>query len=160
MQRGDAFVSCGNERSIRRAEKRDAEVLTMLAGLLWPDNDPGDLRGEMESILEADDGAIFICLNGGKPTGFAHCSLRHDYVEGSEKNPTAYLEGIFVMPGHRGEGAASELLRHCESWAAEMGCAEIASDCELENLESARFHSCKGFLEVNRIICFVKKLKA
>lgn len=153
-------MSCNDMRCIRRAEIQDAEELAMLAGLLWPGHNLAELRGEMEEILRSDRDAIFICRHGGKPSGFAHCSLRHDYVEGAERSPTAYLEGVFVMPGHRGEGIAAEMLRSCEKWAAEAGCTEIASDCELDNAESLSFHMRAGFTEANRIICFIKKLEA
>jgi len=158
--RGDVLVSCDDIGCIRRAEIQDAGELAMLAGLLWPGHDPAELRGEMEEILRSDRDAIIICRHGGKPTGFAHCSLRQDYVEGAERSPTAYLEGVFVMTGHRGEGIAAEMLRSCEKWAAEAGCTEIASDCELDNAESRGFHMRTGFTEANRIICFIKKLHA
>ena len=36
---------------------------------------------------------------------------------------------------------------------------ELASDCELDNEESLRFHLALGFEEANRIICFRKSLK-
>lgn len=39
-----------------------------------------------------------------------------------------------------------------------MGCREFASDCELTNEESLRFHLGTGFTEANRIICFTKPL--
>lgn len=151
-------MGCDDVRSIRRAESKDAEDLIMLAGLLWPGNDPADLRCEMEEILGSVEDAVFICQHDGNPTGFAHCSLRKDYVEGAQESPVAYLEGIFVMPEHRGEGTAAEILRMCERWASEAGCSEIASDCELDNSDSLRFHMKAGFSEANRIICFIKKL--
>jgi len=37
-------------------------------------------------------------------------------------------------------------------------CSEIASDSEIENAFSAGFHHAAGFNEVNRIICFAKKV--
>lgn len=149
-----------SKRQIKVAKRQDVEDLTKMASILWPDHDKADLRCEMDGIIEKDKGIIYLCLHGGKPIGFAHCSIRGDYVEGAEKSPTAYLEGIFVMPENRGEGVASDLLRHCEVWAAEMGCEEIASDCELNNLESERFHLRSGFSEANRIICFIKSLES
>lgn len=51
-----------------------------------------------------------------------------------------------------------EMLLACENWAKTMGCKEFASDCELDNEESLQFHLKMGFEEVNRIICFTKKL--
>lgn len=156
---GDILVGSSDGRITRRAERRDAGDLTRLASALWPDHNLAELSAEMDGILMGDEEAAFICMYGDKPAGFAHCTLRRDYVEGSEESPTAYLEGIFVVPEHRGEGIASELLMRCEGWALEMGCAEIASDCELGNLDSERFHLRSGFSEANRVICFIKRLK-
>ncbi len=34
--------------------------------------------------------------------------------------------------------------------------AEMASDCELQNTDSLKFHLAMGFEEANRIICFKK----
>ena len=51
-----------------------------------------------------------------------------------------------------------ELLSAAENWAREQDCREFASDCELDNVGSLHFHLNVGFQEVNRIICFTKKL--
>jgi aminoglycoside 6'-N-acetyltransferase I len=69
-----------------------------------------------------------------------------------------YLEGIFVAEDRRHQGIAKALLAACEGWARDQGCAEFASDCELSNVDSLRFHLALGFGEANRIICFTKKI--
>ena len=79
-------------------------------------------------------------------------------MEGTYSSPVGYLEGIFVREEFRHQGIAKQLLFACENWAKEQGCREFASDCELGNTESLRFHLGLGFEEANRIICFVKKL--
>ena len=89
---------------------------------------------------------------------FAQCQLRRDYVEGTETSPVGYLEGIYVREDFRRRGVARELLAACEQWARKQGCREFASDCELTNRESERFHRALGFGEAGRISCFVKKL--
>lgn len=38
------------------------------------------------------------------------------------------------------------------------GGLEFASDCELDNEDSLKFHLKMGFVEANRIICFTKRL--
>lgn len=48
------------------------------------------------------------------------------------------------------------LLETCQKWAKEQGCTEFASDCELDNENSRKFHLKMGFVEANRIICFTK----
>ena len=77
---------------------------------------------------------------------------------GTDSSPVGYLEGIFVKEEHRKNGYAKELLCACEKWAKEMGCDEFASDCELNNVDSFEFHMAMKFDEVNRIICFKKKI--
>ena len=37
-------------------------------------------------------------------------SLRHDYVEGCQNSPTAYLEGIFIILDFRSQGIGDKLL--------------------------------------------------
>ena len=51
------------------------------------------------------------------------------------------------------------MLEACQKWAKEQGCAEFASDCQLDNEDSLKFHIKMGFVEANRIICFTKQLK-
>jgi aminoglycoside 6'-N-acetyltransferase I len=140
---------------IRKAEFSDLPVLTDLALKLWPDHDREDMHEELASIMEKPDAAFFLAENA---SGFAQCQLRRDYVEGTESSPVGYLEGIYVDDSHRCQGIARELLSTCENWAREQGCREFASDCELTNTQSLRFHLSLGFEEANRIICFTKKL--
>ena len=143
---------------IRKAEISDLPVLAELACLLWPEHTAAEMQEDLADIMEKADAAFFLALGEEKTVGFAQCQLRYDYVEGTEKSPVGYLEGIYVAAGYRKQGIARELLHACENWAAAKGCAEFASDCELTNLESLRFHLNAGFEEANRIICFVKKI--
>lgn len=143
---------------IKRARIEDVEVLAGLAIQMWTDHDLKDLTEEFRQLVTNDESVCFIKYVDGKPIGFAQCQLRRDYVEGTESSPVGYLEGIFVSDGYRTRGFASELLTKCEKWAREKGCTEFASDCELDNIDSFRFHMALGFEEANRIICFRKKL--
>ena len=140
---------------IRKAEFSDLPVLTGLALKLWPDHDREEMYEELSSIVAKPDAAFFLAENA---SGFAQCQLRYDYVEGTESSPVGYLEGIYVEEGCRRQGLARALLAACENWARERGCREFASDCELTNTQSLRFHLSLGFEEANRIICFTKKL--
>ena len=128
-----------------------------LADELFPGHGPGELLAEWKA-LPPGAWAVFLAAEGGAPAGFAQCQLRHDYVEGTETSPVGYLEGIYVRVPFRGRGTARGLLSACEDWAAERGCGEFASDCELGNTGSVAFHSRAGFAEANRVVCFVKPL--
>lgn len=143
---------------IKSGEEKDIPVLAELAVQMWENASIGELAEEMAELMAGEDARFFIKYEQEIPVGFAQCQLRHDYVEGTESSPVGYLEGIFVRADYRHRGYAGELLRECEKWAREKGCREFASDCELVNEDSRRFHMAMGFSEANRIICFTKEL--
>ena len=134
------------------------ETLANLAVQMWKNHTVKDLIKEFSQIMAKEGSRFFLKYENDIPVGFAQCRLRYDYVEGAETSPVGYLEGIFVAENFRKRGYAAEMLAECEKWAGENGCHEFASDCELENIDSFYFHKAVGFAEVNRIICFAKKL--
>ena len=142
---------------VEKAAASDLPAVAGLAARMW-DHPATELEAEFAALLADPEAAVFTAKQGGETVGFAQCQLRHDYVEGTETSPVGYLEGVCVDEAHRRQGLAGALLRACEAWAREQGCAEFASDCELENTDSLRFHLAAGFEEANRIICFTKKL--
>ena len=144
---------------IRKADKKDADILAALAVQMWTEHDPDELAEEFRELTENEDAVCFLKYADGTPVAFAQCQLRHDYVEGTNTSPVGYLEGVFVSEAYRKKGFAAELLAACEKWAKEKGCTQFASDCELENADSLKFHLAMGFEETNRIICLKKKIK-
>ena len=143
---------------VREAEERDLDKVAELAALMWTGHSAGELRNEFSEILLRGNARFFLKYEGDVSAGFAYCQLRSDYVEGTKTSPGGYLEGIFVRENCRGRGYGAELLAECEKWARANGCREFASDCEIDNLDSLRFHMAMKFSEANRIICFSKKL--
>ena len=143
---------------INRAGLEEVSSLAKLAVLLWPEHQAEALGQEIALLMAENKAAFFLAREGGLSIGFAQCALRHDYVEGTSTSPVGYLEGLYVLEEHRRGGVAAGLLSACESWARQQGCREFASDCELHNEQSLRFHLTTGFEEANRIICFTKKL--
>lgn len=140
------------------ATEAELEPVTDLALALWPAHERAALRQELAETLADGEAAVFLLLAGGEAAAFAQVGLRRDYVEGTSTQPVGYLEGIYVRPNWRRQGLARRLLDACETWARKMGCAEMGSDCALDNGDSALFHLRAGFKEAGRIICFAKKL--
>ena len=136
----------------------DLPVLTGLALELWPDYGADTMYYDLGKIMVAGESVFFLAYREDTAVGFAQCQLRHDYVEGTETSPVGYMEGIYVRKADRSLGFASQLMKACEDWARAEGCMEFASDCEMDNADSLAFHLKLGFKEVNRIICFAKKL--
>lgn len=142
---------------IKKCRKDDCRALAELANRLWPAHSVSELENECRALIDKNT-AFFIDYEDGAPAAFAQVSVRNDYVEGTDSSPVAYLEGIFVETRYRNRGIAKSLLNECEIWARQNGCRQLASDCELSNGTSYRFHLRCGFEEVNRIICFKKDL--
>ena len=142
---------------VEKPEASELPAVAELAARMW-DHPAEELEAEFAVLLDDPEAALFTAKHNDEIIAFAQCQLRHDYVEGTSTSPVGYLEGIYVDEAHRHRGVAAALLRACEAWAKEKGCAEFASDCELDNRDSLRFHLAVGFEEANRIICFTKRL--
>ena len=144
---------------IKKATKEDTVTLAGLAVKMWSNHSIDELANAFLDCVNNENSECFIKYSDKVAIGFAQCGLRFDYVEGTKSSPVGYLEGIFVEEQFRHKGYAKELLKACENWAKDKGCSEFASDCEIENLTSLKFHLSMGFDEANRIICFKKEIK-
>lgn len=103
--------------------------------------------------------AVIVADRGdGSLAGFVEIGSRN-YAEGCETTPVAYVEGWYVDPDARRTGLGARLLKATETWALEHGFSEIASDTELGNDVSRQVHIALGFEEVERQICFKKRLR-
>lgn len=143
---------------IRKAKISDLKALSRLALKLWSNHTLNALCQELEVLLQDPHCCFLLAFQNEQPIGFAQCQLRSDEVAGVESSPVGYLEGIYIQPVYRRLGYASALVQACEQWVREMGCSEFASDCEIHHQPSAQFHLALGFHEVERVICFAKKL--
>ena len=144
--------------TIRKATAEDAEVVAGLAIQMWESHTIQELTQEFCDSMNKESSIVFLAMVEECAVGFAQCGLRQDYVEGTDSSPVGYLEGIFVAEEYRKRGLAKSMLEACQIWAKQQGCSEFASDCELTNEDSFKFHLKMGFEEANRIICFTKKL--
>ena len=144
--------------TIRVATIEDTQIVAKLAIQMWKSHTIEELEKEFRDCMSKESSVVFLAMSDECVVGFAQCGLRCDYVEGTDSSPVGYLKGIFVKEEYRKRGLARDMLEACQKWAKEQGCREFASDCELDNEDSLRFHLKMGFEEANRIICFTKKL--
>jgi aminoglycoside 6'-N-acetyltransferase I len=91
--------------------------------------------------------------------GFIEVSLRN-YAEGCITSPVAYIEGWYVDQDLRRGKLGSQLVQAAEAWARRQGLKEIASDTQIANVVSIQAHKVLGYEEVERIVCFRKRLDA
>ena len=144
---------------IREATINDCAEIANLAKEIWTNNLISELEKEFNESIVSEKACIYVFEDEDKRIkGFAQCNLRYDYVEGTQSSPVGFLEGIFITEEYRGKGIGKLLLNAVELWAKENGCIEFACDCGINNSTSYNFHIHHGFKEVNRIICFSKKI--
>lgn len=135
-----------------------------LRAALWPE---GSREEHLADIVEFIDEMArgrsqigFLAMRGDEAVGFAEAAVRHDYVNGCETSPVAFLEGIYVAPSSRRAGIAGQLLAAVETWGRSNGCSELGSDAELMNHQSHAFHRGLGFEETERVVYFRKVIGA
>ncbi|GAB3071449.1 aminoglycoside 6'-N-acetyltransferase [Salinicoccus sesuvii] len=143
---------------IRHAQQEDVKALLALAIKLWPGHSDQELENDFKRYIQADNDSVFIAEISRTVVGFAHCSLRIDYVAGASNSPVAFLEGIYVEECHRCKGYARKLVEACEQWGREKGASDFGSDCLLDNETSIEMHHHLGFKEIERTISFHKRI--
>ncbi|WP_323013376.1 aminoglycoside 6'-N-acetyltransferase [Devosia sp.] len=148
----------------------DIDDLAALRQALWPRHGVAAHRTDIvEALASGKDLALIARDSHGRAVGFAEASIRHDYVNGCDTAPVAFLEGIYVDPDCRRTGLGAIGLLHrfglarrlvdaVEAWARQQGYRELASDAPIDNSASHAMHDALGFKETQRVVFFRKGL--
>lgn len=92
-----------------------------------------------------------------RPIGMIELALLN-FVDGYLSSPVAYLEGIYPIPEYQGKRISSLMMDKIKEWAISMNCSELASDAEVDNQLSQKFHLKAGFKETYRVVEHKRKL--
>ncbi len=144
---------------IEKLNTNNLNALVELYLKLFPNCNYTEEQAYFTKALSTDKETCFLLKKEDNYIAFIHLNLRTDYVEGTSTSPVAYLEAIYVEPDYQKTGIGKLLVEQGRQWAKTMGCTEYASDVELTNENSIGFHKNMGFTEVNRVACFMKKIK-
>jgi len=146
---------------VRKAVVNDRVEWARMRNELWP----GTIDEHLEEIdrfffrrAESMEEVFVLDREFGRLGGFIELRIRN-YAEGSTAEKIPYLEGWFIDEDLRNQGHGKELISIAETWARENNFSELASDTEITNLTSIAVHQSLGFEEVERIVCFLKKLR-
>ena len=153
------------ETCVRVAQPLDLLVLAPLLAALWPESPVEEHARELELILSGKaPGTLPIVIfvaedREGSLVGFLECGLRSHAESCNPSRAAGYVEGWYVVDGHRRRGIGKSLLAAAEEWARGQGCMEMASDALIDNVLSQNVHQRLGFEVVERSVHFRKALR-
>ena len=146
--------------SIRAVQESDRESWERMRQKLWP-SAPGEHAKDIDRFFSghaSEPLAVLLALNEDKTAiGFIELSIRA-YAEGCATDRVAFIEGWYIEEDSRRKGVGAALIAAAEEWARSLNCAELASDTDVDNVESAAAHRAVGFVETAVIRCFKKNL--
>ncbi|MCU7811850.1 MAG: GNAT family N-acetyltransferase [Candidatus Thiodiazotropha sp. (ex Notomyrtea botanica)] len=145
---------------IREATKKDMEHWSKMRAALWPTSKDAHIS-EIKEYLSGSSIDIvqaYVAEAGSEIVGFMELNIRN-FSEGSRSPKLPYVEAWYIKPQYQGMGYGKQLMQKAEQWAISQGYSELASDTEIDNHRSIAMHKHLGFLETERIVCFLKKLR-
>ena len=102
-------------------------------------------RGMMRQLIESPTTATWIAEEDGAMLGFAVVEWTAE-----EKQNTAYIPTLEVLPEHRRRGIAAELLRRLEHSASSAGAELLWLHVDVENEAAIRLYRGAGFEQKGR----------
>lgn len=126
---------------------------------LWPHTEDRHL-GEIDAYFAGksiDIVETFVLEIDSELAGFLELNIRN-FAEGSRAPRVPYVEAWYVKPDFQHHGHGKQLMLKAEEWAMANGFFELASDTEIGNERSIALHKHLGFKEIDRVVCFLKRL--
>lgn len=144
--------------NIRMVQKTDKSEYLRMRLVLWPDENHEEQLEYFFTSAQPDWVTFIAERENGGLCGFIEVSERL-WAEGCETSPVGYIEGWYVDPDLHRQGVGRLLVEAAEAWAKEQGFTEMGSDALIENETSLKAHTALGYQEIERVVCFAKRLK-
>ena len=144
---------------IRKITHDDRHQWSEMRTALWPDT-PDNHLAEIDEFYNNESPDIvdvFIAEYESQAVVFLELNIRN-FAEGSRSTAIPYVEAWYVKPSHQSQGLGKALMQQAEEWALDSGYSELASDTDVFNEKSIEIHKRFGFKEIDRVVCFLKKL--
>lgn len=143
-----------SEVSIRRAEARDAPVLSELLSQLGYPASPSEIPDRLSALASFPRAAAFVAANGyGEVVGLA---TTHIFPSIHDNGPVAWLTTLVVLEDARGAGIGSALVRHVEQWAVQNGAKRLSVASGMHRKATHDFYVKRDY--ENTGLRFTKKL--
>ncbi len=146
-----------------RTESKDPDFLRLVELL---DADLAERDGEDHAFYSLYNGldhirhAVLCFTTEGQAVG---CGAMKQVAPG-----TMEVKRMYVLPGHRGTGIATKVLRELENWAVDLNMTRIILETGKRQPEAIRLYEKNGYLRtenfepyvgVENSVCFEKQLR-
>jgi GNAT superfamily N-acetyltransferase len=134
---------------VREASASDVDrMVELLAHLFTQESDfaptPSKQRRALQLILSHPSlGRLFVLTRGKEVLGMVSLLCTVSTAEGGL---AAWLEDLVVVPGQRGRGLGTRLLRAAIAWAQKEGITRISLLTDSDNLGARRLYLRHGFV--------------
>src|SRR5215475_12367020 len=136
----------------------DREIWSQMRAALWPAETVQEHADMIDALLVDTSAWAFMAeAEDGVAAGFAEVTVRK-FANGCETWPVPFLEGIWVHERFRRQKIGAQLIEHIDAFFAARGFREIGSDALVDNLGSQAAHAAWGFEEMERVVCFRKRI--
>lgn len=137
---------------LRTADPGDLDVLLPLVRDFYAHFDYPYAEEEKRAVLTAIlrspvVGRIWIVEAGGCPVGYTFLSF---YVSIEYGGLTAFVDELYVSPGHRGRGLGTRVLHEVFALAPSLGLRAVHLETERANTRATALYLRLGFIDHDR----------
>lgn len=131
------------EITIRRAEARDAAVLSELLAQLGYPASASEIPARLDALATFPCAAAFVATNGyGEVVGLI---TAHIFPSIHDNGPVAWLTTLVVLEDARGAGIGSTLVKYVEQWAMQNGAKRLAVTSGIQRTATHNFYENRDY---------------
>ena len=140
-------------RSIRRANKDDAEAIANLYRELNTLSPVSVLPERIDAVANSNNTYLLVCDDAGEIIATALICLCQDVM--FDNQPFALVENVVVSAGHQRAGIGKSMMDYIEAFCLEQDCSKIMLQTSSGNRNARDFNTAMGY-NPNAKIGFIK----
>jgi len=143
-----------SQAEVRLAAAEDWQAFLVLADALY--DELGEDRPPRRRLMKLFDDAVapdspfklFFAVEGGELRGMLSLAITPT-TQGA--GCFGYLDDVFVLEQHRGQGIGAKLMREALNHARKSGCVRVELGTRRDNINARRLYERLGFREVDGV---------
>jgi predicted N-acetyltransferase YhbS len=141
-----------HEVEIRQIRPGDAQAVSELIAQLGYQRSPAQVLEWIERTRTRSEQIAFVACARGEVAGWIEISIERRL----QSPPCAFIGGLVVKDGFRGQGIGRELCRQAEAWSWEHSVEAVRVTSRSTRLDAHRFYVRDGYRVVKTSLVFEK----